>query len=1310
MKIKSGSIRSKILFWGLIAVFLTALLLGAYAFNNQRNHLIHDAENTLYNVGFLKAEKISDTINFAIKTNINLKNGILAIRDFSYKEDFRTLVEDLINKVISNSNNFVGFNNVWEKDAFDSKDSDENNIEKYGETGTFATYHERIGNEVVTKQIQIEQFHNWYELVKETKETVFADPYLYPIAGKEELIISVFEPILVNGEYLGFVGGDITVDFIQESLPTGDAFGGLEEIQIISSNGVIVASTEESLISTQFSDYENVLDSLSGRTRLIGTQDDLVSCYIPIKFINTYKEWILKISVPESYFLNQANSLLLAFILITALIVFGVFILLWFVTGRISKPLVDFTNNIGIIKTEGILEADFIDDKSSIKEINSLSESFNKMYNALQENFRLRENEKWIQQKQIELNSETNSIEDMKILSKKIITLVTKYLNGHVGALYFFEKFEGNDYKYYAGYGVEKDSNFIQRFKEGEGLSGETVLDQKIKYLRDIPDDFLKVNTTTGSTKAKSLLIIPCVYDNEVKAIIEVGSLCDFTSLQIDLIKRISTSIAVVLTGIMNLTRTKHLLDKVEKQAEELQAQQEELRVSNEELEQQTETLKRSEDALQRQREELEVNNEELEEKSELLEKQKKELELNNRKLIEIQEELKKSNTYKSQFLANMSHELRTPLNSIMMLSDLLKSNHEKHLTDKEVEYAKIINSSGNDLINLIDDILDISKLEAKGMEVYYEDIEIKDFTKSIRNLFNKQYEKKGIKLNIILDEGTPNMIIGDLKKLKQIVSNLLSNSLKFTEQGEVILRIFRDMDSIVFQVKDTGIGISKNRQRDIFESFKQEDGSIERNYSGTGLGLAISRELAILMNGDLTLVSEKGKGSVFSLILPLLDLNKSESNINKIQKGILNKNDRNGTETVISSEEEIPDYVDDDRMNIKNGDKTILIIDDDPVFIKSVKELINEKGFKLFAAKTGEHGLFIADYYNPTAIILDIKLPTINGYEVMERMKGNPKTSDIPVFLISAYEEESKKSKSAANFIRKPLSIKKINNLINQIDKLSKRVLNKVLILGEDEKQKDNIKKYLKNSKSEIEVHECDLCTSCSVALENMIDKKYDCLIIDLQLKDCDVKELIKTIRKNEQISFVPIIIYTSADIDEEEENELRKDVQEIIIVGEESKKRLLDEINHFLLDIKLHYDKGETKNYDKDDSFKDKTILLVDDDMRNVFTLMSVLEPKGIDVITANNGLKAIEKLEENENIDLVIMDIMMPVMNGYEAMREIRKIKKFESLPIIALTAKAMKGDREKCLESGANDYLQKPLDVNKLFSILRVWLYK
>ncbi len=424
----------------------------------------------------------------------------------------------------------------------------------------------------------------------------------------------------------------------------------------------------------------------------------------------------------------------------------------------------------------------------------------------------------------------------------------------------------------------------------------------------------------------------------------------------------------------------------------------------------------------------------------------------------------------------------------------------------------------------------------------------------------------------------------------------------------------------------------------------------------------------------------------------------------------IIDETDNKKTESTIYSKEEIPDYVDDDRMNVKDGDKTILIIDDDPVFIKSVKELINEKGFKLFAARTGEHGLFIADYYNPTAIILDIKLPTIDGYEVMERLKGNKKTSEIPVFLISSYEEERQKSKEAASFIRKPLDIKKVNNLISKIDKLSKRVFNKVLILGEDEKQKSNIKDYLKDLKNDIEVHECDLCSSCSVALENMIEQKYDCLIIDLELKDCDVKELIRSIRKNEKISFLPIIIYTSADINEEEENELRKDVQEIIIIGEESKKRLLDEINHFLLDIKLHYDKGETKNYDKDDSFKDKTILLVDDDMRNVFTLMSVLESKEIDILIANNGLKAIEKLEENENIDLVVMDIMMPVMNGYEAIREIRKIKKFENLPIIALTAKAMKGDREKCIESGANDYLQKPLDVDKLFSILRVWLYK
>ena len=794
--------------------------------------------------------------------------------------------------------------------------------------------------------------------------------------------------------------------------------------------------------------------------------------------------------------------------------------------------------------------------------------------------------------------------------------------------------------------------------------------------------------------------------------------------------------------------QTQQLLERTQTQAGELEVQQEELRQTNEELEEQARALKESEASLQEQQEEvrqsneeLRQSNEELEEQAHVLEEQKIDMKKKNVELEKAQslveekaKDLEVTSKYKSEFLANMSHELRTPLNSIMLLSKLLSDNKDENLTEKQEDFARTINSSGLDLLSLINEVLDLSKVEAGRMEINVEDVRLNDIVGSMERGFKAVAQDKGLELNIEIAEELPAHIRTDRQRVEQIVKNLLSNAFKFTTQGGgVTFKIARpderinlsksglEPDSAIsFAVTDSGIGISKDKQKLIFEAFHQGDGGTSRIFGGTGLGLSISRELAKLLGGELQLESEEGKGSTFTLYLPEIP----ETGGRKLETGNLKLETRDAQPATRNSQPEtrkesqvssvkVPvsseEFIHDDRKEITPEDKSILIIEDDPKFAKVLRDLSREKGFNVLVAGDGETGLHFVDYYKPNAIILDIKLPGIDGWTVMSRLKESLKTRHIPVHFMSVSEKSLDAMRMGAiGFLNKPVTMEDLDNAYGRIESIISSPVKNLLVVEDNEAQRKAIVELIGNG---------DVVTTAVSTGQEAYDKlssaRFDCMILDLGLPDMPGVELLTKIRNDENISRMPIIIYTGRELDKKEKIILDEYSEKILVKGVQSPERLLDETSLFLhrVEQNLPEDKKQMLKmiHDKETILKDKKVLLADDDMRNVFALTNILEDKGIKVLVAKNGKEAVERIDKNPDIDLILMDIMMPEMDGYEAMGKIRKKGQFKQLPIIALTAKAMKGDRLKCIEAGASDYLAKPVDTDKLLSMLRVWLY-
>jgi CheY-like chemotaxis protein/Skp family chaperone for outer membrane proteins len=833
-----------------------------------------------------------------------------------------------------------------------------------------------------------------------------------------------------------------------------------------------------------------------------------------------------------------------------------------------------------------------------------------------------------------------------------------------------------------------------------------------------------------------------------VLAVIELASFQRFANVQQAFLEQLSESIGVVLNTIQANMRTEELLaqsqgltQELQSQSEELQAQQEELQQTNKELEEQAASLKASEELLQTQQEELQQTNEELEEKAQLLEEQNRRIEIKNREielaraaLEEKAEQLSLSSRYKSEFLANMSHELRTPLNSLLILAKLLGENSDANLNEKQIEFANTIYGAGSDLLVLINDILDLSKVEAGRMDVNVSDVKLSDLRDFVERSFRPVAEDKTLDFEIeVHGANVPPAIETDEQRLQQVIKNLLSNAFKFTESGGVKLRIgvaeghqfasealSRAEAVLEFTVEDTGVGIAHDKLRLIFEAFQQADGTTSRRYGGTGLGLSISREIARLLGGEIHVESEVGRGSTFTLFLPATFRPAEHPHVGAPSEEavvFLGKGNGGGSRASATEPRELdparllPSDVRDDRDDIQDGDRVVLIVEDDPDLARTELEVARDRGFKGIVAIRGDSGLALAHEFKPDAIILDMKLPVMDGWTVLDRLKHHPETRHIPVHIVSAGDGRQNALKAGAvAFLEKPISKEGLENTFGEIRSFIDRGLKRLLVVEDDESQRQAVVELI-GSDEDVEV---TAVGSGEAALEALDLERFDCMVLDLKLPDMGGFTLLEKLKKDERHSSIPVIIYTGKELTRGEETKLKKFAKSIVVKDASSPERLLDETSLFLHRVERKLPKEKRRMLEQlhsaDEVLKQRKILIVDDDVRNVFALTSVLESHGMEVLYAENGKDGIELLRQHPEIDLVLMDIMMPGMDGYETMRVIRGDESFKQLPIISLTAKAMKGDREKSIASGASDYITKPVDTDQLLSLMRVWLYK
>ncbi|WP_035606134.1 response regulator [Haloferula sp. BvORR071] len=915
----------------------------------------------------------------------------------------------------------------------------------------------------------------------------------------------------------------------------------------------------------------------------------------------------------------------------------------------------------------------------------------------------LRRQQDWLQSGKLELSEVMSGEKGLEPLGESILAFLTRYLDSQAGAVFVGRK---GDFKRVALSGVPLDGRVPERVQPGEGLLGRAITDRSLQRIDEVPEGYLVMGSGLGKGIPRHLLILPALTDDSVNAVVELGFLQPPHKQKQEFLQQISESIGVVVKSALYREHLQELLEETQQQSEELQAQSEELRVSNEELEEQGRALRESQSRLELQQTELEQTNVHLEEQTQRLESQRSELIRAKQSLESQARVVEQASRYKSDFLANMSHELRTPLNSSLILAKLLADNRPGNLTEEQVKYASTIESAGNDLLALINDVLDLSKIEAGHMEIHAEPVGLAKLTDGLRAIFEPLARQKKLELTIELAAGTPDRIETDPQRLLQVLTNLLSNAVKFTDTGKVALRVHRaDNGLVAFEVEDTGIGIDAEQHRRIFEPFHQADGTTSRKYGGTGLGLSISRQLAWLLGGEIQLKSEPGRGSTFTVLVPEVHTGPQK---HPVAQPLPAPRETSRPAAPIPTAR-----VPDDRERLTGNGRMILVVEDDETFAGIVLDLAHEMHFQCLIATTAEEALALAQQHLPSAVVLDVGLPDNSGLYVLERLKGDARTRHIPVHVVSASDfTEKALALGAVGYMLKPVKREQLVEAFEKLETHFTQKMRRVLLVEDDPVQVSAMKDLL--GSREVET----VCAgSAAECLERLKTDTFDCMVLDLTLPDASGFSLLETLSAEDSYSFPPVIVYTGRDLGSGEEQRLRRYSKSIIIKGAKSPERLLDEVTLFLhqvvSDLPPEKQRMIESSNNRDAALEGRRILVAEDDVRNVFALTSLLEGRGVKLRIARNGTEALAALDEATRdpakaVDLVLMDIMMPEMDGLTAIREIRTRPEWKRLPVIALTAKAMKNDQEECLAAGANDYLAKPLDVEKLLSLIRVWM--
>jgi HAMP domain-containing protein/CheY-like chemotaxis protein/putative methionine-R-sulfoxide reductase with GAF domain len=928
-------------------------------------------------------------------------------------------------------------------------------------------------------------------------------------------------------------------------------------------------------------------------------------------------------------------------------------------------------------------------------EVAALKDNINEMIVNLRETTEKNTAQDWLKTNLAKFTRLLQGQRDLATVSRTILSELAPLVPMQHGVIYFNESTtEEPDLRLLASYAYTEGENLRTRFKAGEGLVGQAAVERQPILLTDVPQNYVQISSGLGAASPTNIFVVPVLFEGQVKAVIELASFYRFNDTHLNFLGQLTESIGIVLNTITATMRTEELLKQSQSLATELQK-----------------------------------TNEELEEKAELLATQNAEVEQKNREIDQARlsledkaAQLALTSRYKSEFLANMSHELRTPLNSLLILSRLLAQNTEQTLTDKQVEFAKTIHASGSDLLELINEILDLSKIESGMMDVDAVPVSLAQVQSYVDRTFREVAGSKGLHFSVDLDPKTLQSIITDQKRVQQVLKNLISNAIKFTEQGAVTLTIEpatsgwtpghpsldRATGVVAFRVDDTGIGIASDKHQVIFEAFQQADGTTSRKYGGTGLGLSISREIAKLLGGEIRLNSTVGQGSSFTLFLPSVYV----STLTSTARSEVPVETRLAVDRALAAEDLPVDDnpLTDDRALIQPGDRVLLIIENDMSFARILMDLGRQRQFRCLASIRGDVGLQMARQHRPDAITLDLDLPGLDGWNVLDRLKHDPSTRHIPVHVISVTDDPHRGMRlGAKTFVAKPSDPESLGHAFEAIRDFSDRKMKTLLIVEDDDVQRDTLVELIGDGDVEITA-----VGSGVEALGQLNGKQFDCIVLDLGLSDMSGLDLLERMRADRNLSQVPVIIYTGKDLTRSEEAELRRLAQTIIIKDVKSPERLLDETTLFLHRVESALPPDKQRLLDQlhrsDPTLTGKKALVVDDDIRNIFALTSILERYEMDVQYAENGHDALKMLGENPDIDVVLMDVMMPEMDGYEATRRIRDNSHFEDLPIIAITAKAMKGDREKCINAGASDYVTKPVDSDQLISLLRVWLSK
>ncbi|HVY07463.1 MAG TPA: HAMP domain-containing protein [Burkholderiales bacterium] len=933
-------------------------------------------------------------------------------------------------------------------------------------------------------------------------------------------------------------------------------------------------------------------------------------------------------------------------------------------------------------------------------EVADLKDNINTMIYNLRATTERNKEQDWLKSNLAKFTGMLQGQRDLFVVGRELLSDLVPLVQAQQGAIYQMDSTtDSPGLMLLAGYAQQPDQP--DRIPVGTGLVGQCAIEKKQILLHNVPAQYTRIESSLGEALPANILVLPVLFEGETKAVIELAALHPFTEINLTFLEQLTQSIGVVLNTIEATMRTEGLLVQSQSLTTELQARQSELQQTNEALEQKAHQLAEQNIEVERKNTEVEQARRALEEKA---------------------AELALTSKYKSEFLANMSHELRTPLNSILILGQQLAQNSSGNLSTKQIDFAKNIHSAGSDLLTLINDILDLSKIESGTVTVEAEEITFASLKETVDRSFRHIAESKNLPFHVNFDPALPRSITTDPKRLQQILKNLLSNAFKFTAQGQVAVQVqaaftgwspdhpvlSRAASVISLSVNDSGIGIAPEKQRLIFEAFQQADAGTARKYGGTGLGLAISRELATLLGGEIRLASRPGEGSSFTLFLPLVYTGPSTAAI-----GVSPNDTAQGRSTSmalpvvpLSREENIAD----DRDLIVEGDNVLLVIEDDPHYARVMLELAREKGFKAILAQRGATGLALARQYLPSAITLDIFLPDMLGWTVLNNLKLDPLTRHIPVQIISLEEERQHGlSHGAFAYMVKPVTSDGIEAALDRIKRFAAPHTKRLLVIEDNDVERSTIVELLDHHDIEITA-----VGTAAEALKVLHESSFDCCVMDLRLPDMSGFELLERVQNERSLAELPIVVFTGKELSAEEEKQLKTVAKSIVLKDVQSPERLLDETALFLhrvvTDLPEHKQRMLERLHSSNEALRNRRVLVVDDDARNIYALTTLLENHEMEVITATNGRQAIDLIEKTEDLSAVLMDIMMPEMDGYETMREIRKSPKFRALPILALTAKAMKGDREKCLEAGASDYIAKPVNTDQLVSLLRVWLYR